>query len=66
MYTGRNHREDFELQPNFNYCNIHGDPLEVFESIDTCELVIKLRDLKKTGFQVFKIDEFDSARVHPK
>lgn len=55
--------EEFSL--NCDYCNVHGQPLAVLGS-DTGELYVSLRDIKQTGFALFRRDSFDSILVNKK
>lgn len=51
-----------EFSENLDYCNVHGQPLVVFEG-DTGDLYVSLKDIKKTGFALFRKDTFDSILV---
>lgn len=56
---------DDEFTENFDYCNIHGQPLSVLQS-DSGELFINLKDIRKTGFALFRRDTFDAILLDRK
>lgn len=53
-----------EFSPNYSYCNIHGDAIEVLEG-DSGDIYIKMEDIKRTGFCLFNRSTFDS-RINKK
>lgn len=46
------------------YCNIHGHPVDVFES-ENGDKYVSLSDVRKTGFQIFRKDKFKASLVDP-
>lgn len=54
--------EEDDFSENFQYCNVHGQPLTVLEA-DSGDLYINLKDIRKTGFALFRRDTFDSVLV---
>uniref|UniRef100_V5H027 Tudor domain-containing protein n=1 Tax=Anoplophora glabripennis TaxID=217634 RepID=V5H027_ANOGL len=54
--------EDDDFSENFDYCNVHGQPLVVLQA-DSGDLYVNLKDIRKTGFALFRRDTFDSVLV---
>lgn len=54
--------EDEDFSENFEYCNIHGQPLVVLQA-DSGDLYVNLKDIRRTGFALFRRDTFDSVLV---
>lgn len=53
---------DEEFSENFDYCNVHGHPLSILQA-ETGEFYINLRDIRRTGFALFRRDTFDSILI---
>lgn len=51
-----------DFSENLEYCNVHGHPLVVFEG-DTGDIYVNLKDIKRTGFALFRRDAFNSLLV---
>lgn len=54
-----------EFTENHDYCNVHGQPLIVFQA-DCGDLYVKLKDVKRTGFAIFRRDTYNSILVDKK
>lgn len=57
---------DDEFIDNVDYCNVHGQPLSVLQADSSGELYINLKDIKKTGFAIYRRDIFDSILIDKK
>ncbi|KAJ8925333.1 hypothetical protein NQ315_009163 [Exocentrus adspersus] len=47
---------------NHDYCNVHGQPLVVLES-DNGDLYVNLKDIRRTGFAIYRTDTFSPVLV---
>lgn len=54
-----------EFSENCDYCNVHGQPLTVFQA-DSGDFFVNLKDIRKTGFALFRRDTFDSILINKK